>query len=253
MIKDYSFRGKIFKAEDNVSFEDEAEVREAWWGVGEGDCVFDVGASYGSYSLTGLAAGAKQVFAWEPRHSSLAYRYSDLFKTSIISNGWQNKVVLYDYGLYDKTGWVGTQTYFPPNSKEKTIWHEIEVRPMDEWYQTSFIPNFGREEFNRFWMKVDVEGAEVEVLKGAENLIRALRPHLLIEVHPLIKQELQQEVINFVVSLGGYDRVYSAPYGTVAHCLFVPLDSGFDPNNGSIYPSSCRAREPSSLESLFFL
>jgi FkbM family methyltransferase len=229
MIKDYSFRGKIFKAEDNVSFEDETEVREAWWGVGEGDCVFDIGASYGSYSLTGLAAGAKQVFAWEPRHSSLAYRYSDLFKTSIISNGWQNKVVLYDYGLYDKTGWVGTQTYFPPNSKEKTIWHEIEVRPMDEWYQTSFIPNFGREEFNRFWMKVDVEGAEVEVLKGAKELISALSPILLVECHPYMKATLQQEVIEYVSSFGFYNQIYSVPYRNVSHSLFVPANESFVP------------------------
>ena len=230
MIKDYSFRGKIFKAEDNVSFEDETEVREAWWGVGEGDCVFDIGASYGSYSLTGLAAGAKQVFAWEPRITSCVFRYDDIFKSNIILNGWQKKALFCEYGLGDCERMMTIQNFYPPGCTE-IYTHTFAVRPMDEWYRDVFLPSFGSEEFNRFWMKVDVEGAEVEVLKGAENLIRALRPHLLIEVHPLINPMLPQATIELVRSFGGYEQVYSAPYGSVGHSLFVPNGSEFMPSH----------------------
>ena len=232
MIETYSFRGHSYRAEENISFEDEATVREAFWGVGEGDCVFDVGASYGSYSLTGLAAGAKQVFAWEPIRAPHGLLYNDTFKTNILLNGWNKKTLLYEHGLGDRERPMVITNYYPPGCTE-VYEYTFEVEPMDSWYRKVFVPIFGDERYKRYWMKIDVEGAELDVLRGAEKLIKELHPHLLVETHPFINAMLPQATIELVRSFGGYEQVYSAPYGSVGHSLFVPNGSEFMPGQVS--------------------
>ena len=41
-----------------LHFDDEAEIRDAYWNPQAGDRVIDIGARYGSYTLPALAAGA---------------------------------------------------------------------------------------------------------------------------------------------------------------------------------------------------
>jgi hypothetical protein len=72
-------------------------------------------------------------------------------------------------------------------------------------------------------MKLDVEGAEVHVLKGAEHLIRTLRPVLLIENHIFKASDLEAEVRNLLTKEMGYVEVSTSPYHSVSHSLFNPI------------------------------
>jgi FkbM family methyltransferase len=66
--------------------------------------------------------------------------------------------------------WLSQQ--FGPGSGRKCDVHEVEVqlRPIDELD----LPAPG-------WVKIDVEGAEEQVLRGMQNLLAAHRPVLLVE------------------------------------------------------------------------
>ena len=88
----------------SLTFDDEEQVRTHYYYpyIKAGDVVFDIGASFGSYTLPALALGAT-VFAFSPEHEySLISRNIDL-------NGFQ-EYAIYPYGLYSRTGYFKTDT-----------------------------------------------------------------------------------------------------------------------------------------------
>ena len=57
------------------------------------------------------------------------------------------------------------------------------------------------------WIKVDVEGGEVEALRGAEHSLRHFRPRLFVEIHNTaekVKEVLKQ--FDYLVEREAYDR-----------------------------------------------
>ena len=80
---------------------DERETRNQLWDIQSGDYVLDVGACYGSYTLTALACGAEKVYAWSPQsHGHLNEKL--ILEQSLKLNGWENKCVVYDTGILVK-------------------------------------------------------------------------------------------------------------------------------------------------------
>jgi FkbM family methyltransferase len=63
------------------------------------------------------------------------------------------------------------------------------------------------------WIKMDIEGGEVEALKGAEKTLRKLRPLLFVEIHDTV--EPVKELLNrfgYSIEREAYDRS-PAPHG----------------------------------------
>ena len=59
-------------------------------------------------------------------------------------------------------------------------------------------------------IKIDVEGHELDVLRGGRNTIREQKPHILIETHPHLlerKRQTVEELVSTVFSLG-YESIY---------------------------------------------
>jgi hypothetical protein len=78
-------------------------------------------------------------------------------------------------------------------------------------------------------VKIDVEGAEMEVLRGLEQSIRAYKPILLYEVDdqdPKLFLKRQAELDTFVISLGyvvsHLESSYPRDGSWVGHSLAVP-------------------------------
>jgi FkbM family methyltransferase len=187
------------------TFEDEIEVRNRDWNIEPGDIIFDIGSAYGSYTLTALAAGASFVYCWNPTEAENA-----ILKESVELNGWSEKVKIHNYGLYSKTGRSSqTNRTF---SKELVEEH-FEVKALDEINLE--IPE------GKLWMKIDVEGAELEVLKGAEHLISIRKPTILVENHQFIDSTLEVRVQEFLCKLG-YEQISCHPYYTVTHAVYKP-------------------------------
>lgn len=219
-IKDCTFRSHSFKfVHDDVhaswwSFEDERDVREALWGIGPGDLVLDIGCAYGSYTLPALAAGAAKVICWTPDENELA-----LLRQSLELNGWQDKCDIKAAGVYGKEGWLEaySQTFSTePFTQSFTGLHQIfPVHSLEYW--DNDIPK----DHQRVWMKLDVEGSELEVLQGAERLLKILNPHVFVENHEFKAPGIGNQVRAYMESLG-WTHIETRPYHSITHSLYTP-------------------------------
>lgn len=223
-MKKYYFNNKPYLALDNFTFVDESDTREALWRIQPNDCIFDIGAAIGSYTLTAFVAGAKQAFAWDPSASinDISQNKKEL-EQCLEANEWLHKCVVYDYGIYDQAGWLDTEKYSMRMVATKLSSHVIPVKPLDEWYNEIFKTHYGQEKYNNYWLKIDVESAELGVLKSAETLIKELKPYILIENHQFVRNTICQECIDYVLSLGIHKLECVRPHHYVSHSLFTPM------------------------------
>lgn len=119
----------------------------------------DVGAAHGSWTLPAIAAGSDVVgFEIDPR-------YHSSFRENILANNnFDKHVKLFSMGLADKQG-IGCLFEL----------EDIQFAPLDVVMRDlSFAPQY---------IKIDVEGLEKLVLKGAVKTIDLYHPKLFIEVH----------------------------------------------------------------------
>jgi len=143
-----------------------------------GTIVFDVGANYGFYALLGARAGA-EVFAFEPlkeNAESLA-RHAEM-------NGLTSRIHIVRGAAYSYTGNIALEppavegshgnaaTRSQASKTENAI--RVPCTTLDDFIQANPQPSL---------VKMDVEGAESEVLKGADRLLCTGRPYLLCEIH----------------------------------------------------------------------
>lgn len=203
------------------SFEDEKEVRQRAWNIAPGDVVFDVGACFGSYTLTALAAGAAKVFAWSPGcHAPGEPTEAELLQQSIELNGWMNRCEVFNWGVFDKIGYLDIETLKFSNANQSIGNYVIPVDLLDVWFnlERDAIPAAGK-----YWLKIDVEGAEEQVILSGLNLIRELRPTILLENHYFRRPTIEEEVRQLVLSLG-YKERETVPHQTISHSLYTPKE-----------------------------
>ncbi len=133
--------------------------------------ILDIGANIGSHSVYwALERNAKKVYSFEP----LEYTY-EILKQNIQLNSLEERVKIFNFGLYNADTKASVNSYnqanigntsFSPNNTG-----HFELKTLDSLKIPEKID----------LMKIDVEGAEVEVLLGAENTIKANKPVIVIE------------------------------------------------------------------------
>jgi FkbM family methyltransferase len=132
-----------------------------------GDIVFECGSHHG-FTTTLLAKWAGEegkVFAFE----ASKHNY-DILQKNIEINKLSN-VSVYNNAVGDTRGKINISVGYNVNVVKKRNSDSIEMVPLDEFKQT--IPNL---------VKIDVEGFEIAVLKGAHEILQT-KPKLVIEVH----------------------------------------------------------------------
>lgn len=142
-------------------------------------CVFyDVGANFGFYSLLAARQGA-QVFAFEPdvQIAKSLERHARL-------NFLNARVEIIRAAVYSVTGSIALE----PASCQRGHGNAHVGVALVPSHPTVSVPcttldDFARKHVAPDVVKIDVEGAESEVLKGAEKVFAVSRPHLLCEVH----------------------------------------------------------------------
>lgn len=170
-----------------------------------GDIVFDIGAHKGAYlNLLRSCVGKKgTVIGFEPQY--LLYEYLSAIKQS---SQWSN-VIIEHLALSDREG--KSNLYIPVNkviqdsSPGATLLHtkskeevmrieEVDIMTLDQYIEQShFIPSF---------LKIDVEGNELNVFKGGLKLLSQYKPKILVEIEARhIGREKVLETFKFLKEL----------------------------------------------------
>ncbi|MBD2156181.1 FkbM family methyltransferase [Leptolyngbya sp. FACHB-16] len=167
-----------------------------------GQVFVDVGANFGLHTLHAAKQVGEQgfVFAFEPVPSNLK-----LLRRNIALNGIEHQVLIVPSAVSNQT--EATLSFHVPDE-------EIPVTASLSTAEQSRSIQVANVRLDDYWemvnrpihlIKIDVEGAELEVLRGAENLLQRWRPHLLIEVHgfalPAFGSSVE-ELQDFLTKLG---------------------------------------------------
>lgn len=168
-----------------------------------GGVVLDIGANIGVYSMlcARWTGSSGRVWAFEPAPATLA-----LLRDHIGMNGLAERIEVVAQAVSEEVGEAVfyTHDFSGENSlnpgfagrvaEAATV--RVPVTTVDEFCQTRKIaPTL---------IKIDVEGYELQVLRGARETIRRYQPALLIEMHTHLWSELnihQEEVTAFVAEL----------------------------------------------------
>ena len=150
-----------------------------------GDNLIDIGAHIGTFSIpfAQFAGRLGKVFAFDAQPDNFRLLQKNITANdledviypihAVVAEDSQQQVKMVlpedaNSGMY----------YFPPVDKEDA---ELEITTVniDRWYADS------SDEPVVHWIKVDVEGAEIGVLKSCERLIRKHKPLMYVEVNEL--------------------------------------------------------------------
>ena len=182
---DYKFYSLITRKVDNFLIHDiyasmsshEEDIIERF-SPKEGDIVVDIGAAFGFYTIiSSKRVGTNgKVVAIEAHPGNF-----EMLNRNIKLNRLTNVIPL-NYAVYSKETKVKLYNTYSimPESAGKSMNKFVEV-------SANTLDNILQQEekiINVNWIKIDVEGAELEVLKGAHNVLSKSKDiSLLIEVH----------------------------------------------------------------------
>lgn len=164
-----------------------------------GDTVVDVGAFIGDHSVaySNAVGKAGKVFAYEPSPTA--------FQCLVNNTGGMGNVFTFNHGLGAQNGVAGLVADWPDNYASHYIDHAnsklgpvVQVRRLDDEMSL-----FGQLDL----MKIDVEGYELNVLHGAEQVIDKFHPKMVIEINEIaLKRQgtIPEDIVSWVVR-HGYD------------------------------------------------
>ena len=167
-------------------------MREFADAIKQGDVVYDVGANVGIYSLYGSfeAGNAGRVYAFEPLERNLRYLRQHLALNKVQNCTVLESAVCNSEGTlaFSATDWEPSMARLstkgditvPSTTLDSCIYGERRFRP----------PNV---------VKIDVEGAEFEVLLGAARAIAEFHPTIFLEIHG---PELHRNCRDFLIAKG---------------------------------------------------
>lgn len=174
--------------------------------VNPDDIVIDVGAHLGWYTVNcaQVVGSGGTVYAFEPNPGVASWLTENCKR-----NGLTN-VRIERIALADKNG---TTDFFVGGSDslgslklvnaKRSNFERIHRIKVPLWTLDSYVKN---KDFHRLKLiKVDAEGADLEVLKGAEKLLRKFHPYLIVEVYGLTWNtdvHRDKEILTYLEKLG---------------------------------------------------
>jgi FkbM family methyltransferase len=208
----YSYYSKII----DFSLGREDDVIQ-YFNPATGNVVIDVGAHIGRYTMHGskLVGRSGKVIAVEahPGNFQLLKRNLQLNKS--------NNVIALNCAAYSQDK-PHLRLFLAGEDRGNTIYNTLmESRDTTEKFVSipalkldSIIQRAGIQAHEINWIKVDVEGAEYEVLKGAQNILANSKDiSVLIEVHNIQNNNLYSPIIDMLTKYKFsiiYERVYDS-------------------------------------------
>ncbi len=166
-----------------------------------GSVFVDVGANVGAYSLRALSKGMT-VYSLEPNPENVK-----ILRRNAEINRLPAAILEFALGASEGTARM-TQNGATSRIIDEGI--EVQVRPLDTFHYPKVD-----------LLKVDVEGYELEVFRGAKDTLVRCHPDIMIEMHHWIGAEAEAELFNILLS-SGYHFEYLDTYSQGKHLVAVP-------------------------------
>jgi FkbM family methyltransferase len=185
------------------------------------DGVFvDIGAHVGLYSLE-LASKASQVYAFEANELTFNKLIANLQLNDL-----EDKVTPINAACWDKAELL---EMYDPNGKEaggSTLCRSV-VEDGKTYAITAHADKLDKllkpYDLARIDMlKIDVEGAESKVLKGARKTLMKHHPIVLVEMHDVFMGETNRDAVEEQLEAAGYSHGADIPYGDCYHWICRP-------------------------------
>ena len=170
-----------------------------------GDCVADVGANVGAYTveLSHLVSSSGNVYSFEP----ISENYEIL--ETVVRKGGLSNVRLFHAALGLATGqcemvipesgaFIGFYLAHRAQEGDSGARKTVEMLTLDELWKRNLMPRLD-------FIKCDVEGAELDVIRGGLELIESQHPGWLLEV----SRETSDELFGLLCTLGYQAFVYA--------------------------------------------
>lgn len=175
----------------------ERHIKDKYWSkIKPGDIVFDIGADFGAYAIPAALNGAT-VYAFEPRIDGARELAENAYLNDLRIN---DKLHIVQAAVTDNNGKI---IIGPPDSRfhlgDKERATTIGMRT-GITVESITIDKFVRENgiIRVEWIKMDIEGAEMEALMGGTETIRKFKPNLIIECHENYNPIIEFQVDTFV-------------------------------------------------------
>lgn len=154
------------------------------------DIIVDIGASWGDYALLcSKYYHVKHVYAFEP------FKPMNELMHFVVSLNNVDNITIYDYAL----GKNETSKRMPYNVSNMIVNTKYLNTPIVD-YQVTKIKTLDSFMLTPSILKIDVEGNELEVLKGAKRTIAKYHPKIIIETHSdRLRYEVLKKLENYTV------------------------------------------------------
>lgn len=173
--------------------------------IENGDTVFDIGCHKAGYLYHMLKKVGKsgEIHAFEPQINLFkdlvnlknTLKWTNVYISNIALSNILEKVMLHIPIKGSKTDSPGASLLNVFDENQPTVDQEIETDTLDNYCEKHHLePTF---------LKIDVEGNEIEVLKGGINTLKKNKPKILIESEERhVGQEKVKEVFSYLENLG---------------------------------------------------
>ncbi len=199
--------------------------------VGPGSVVFDVGAHLGYYSMLAEELGA-EVHAFEPSERTMTTLRKNVGdRVEVVAKGaWSSETTLHLQDFGSKHSAVNTFVSVRDEElEEPDAVYEVPVTTVDLYVAaTGATPDL---------IKIDAEGAELEVLRGATRTLRSAQPIVTIEVGDTKADSHSRAAIESALELG-YSPFDVTPEGLTPHAMRETYGYG----NVALLPEGTRPR-----------
>ena len=142
--------------------------------------ILDIGAATGSFTVPSCVAFPEaRVVAFEP-----SQRQRILLRRNVGLNGFANRVSIEPFGFWKNEAQLSFRTHGDISSlkavsalpAELVFGERVRVMTLDAWFRQSGLTHVDL-------IKMDVEGAEIEILEGAAATLAKTAPMLVIQAY----------------------------------------------------------------------
>ena len=190
----------------SIKRNDEQEINLVKKFIKSGTDSIDVGVYRGVYSYE-MSKYSEKVHSFEP--NPIIFKYINKNLKKFIKN-----IHLYNFALSNQNKTMNLKIPIRNSNSDKEIFEEYYEMGKATIHNENNFENYENFEIqtktidelsfdNKIsFIKIDVEGHELEVIEGAKNTIKRDKPVLLVEIEKQYTKKEVAESINFINSLG---------------------------------------------------